>query len=932
MSIHTSRLTRTDIKNETDPGTYSRGWGYFQQGMLKDLRVDKIDDDLVVLYTSVEGGGNKVYTQEISIDGLEYGGINIEGECSCPVGYNCKHVVAACLTFHSAPDVVNHNSTDTSLAWLHQFINTGSASSKPDATNAEFLTYILQPSPQPATLSVQFTINRCLKKGGFGKGRRVELHNFVNQYSLPAYVQEIDQEIGQLIDAQNKHTWGYQPLMLSGEPGFLALSKMLDTGRCFWRKTRDLPLQSGEPRKLQFHWHKEKNGDRRLEINVIPEAIVLNTQPALYLDPEAGVIGPIQENDATTEHFSATPFNAKQWDMLLTAPVVPAKACAEFSQQLLTSLPGLPLPPPQPMDSVHIESQAPVPRLYLHDKPGANNKQHTHTMRLRFAYADHELTIRPPTPVRNLMIKNQIICIQRDLPAEQAEMEKLFAAGFEAFFQDEHSGDVHFSSPDENGLVASVERWQTFLHDTLPILEAEGWEVERSTDFRLQFLHVDDWDVEIETDNDWFDLRFDLDIQGRKLPLLPLVAEILNSYDLKNLPDILTLPIGDSQYLQLPSERIRPVCQILYELYDSDTLGSDGSLRLNRFDAIRLAELEESCSNELHWRGGKAMRTLGRKLKNFKGIKDVALPRGLKATLRDYQQQGLNWLQFLRSYEFNGILADDMGLGKTVQTLAHLLLEKERKRMDKPCLIIAPTSLMSNWRREAEQFAPRLSVLILQGPDRQQYFEDINNHDLVLTTYPLLARDEKPLLAQDYHYLILDEAQVIKNPRAKAARIARNIKARHRLCLTGTPMENHLGELWALFDFLMPGFLGENKQFTQRFRTPIEKHGDAEQGQRLARRVAPFMLRRSKTEVIKELPVKTEILRSVALDSKQAALYESIRLSMEKKVRDAIAKKGLARSHITHHSRCLVETASDLLRPTTAVIAAGQKSQNLRQT
>ncbi len=322
-------------------------------------------------------------------------------------------------------------------------------------------------------------------------------------------------------------------------------------------------------------------------------------------------------------------------------------------------------------------------------------------------------------------------------------------------------------------------------------------------------------------------------------------------------------------------------------------------MRLNRFDAARLTELEESCGNKTRWHGDKAMRKLGRKLKNFKGIRKVATPRGLKTELREYQQQGLNWLQFLRSYEFNGILADDMGLGKTVQTLAHLLLEKERKRMNRPCLVIAPTSLMSNWRREAEQFTPGLKVLVLQGPDRKQFFDDIDKHDLILSTYPLLTRDTDALLAHEYHYLILDEAQVIKNPRAKAAQTVRKIQARHRLCLTGTPMENHLGELWALFDFLMPGFLQDSRFFTQHFRNPIEKHGDTEQRQRLVQRISPFMLRRSKSEVVSELPDKTEILRSVTLHSRQAALYESIRLSMEKKVRDAIAQKGLARSHIT---------------------------------
>jgi SNF2 family DNA or RNA helicase len=219
--------------------------------------------------------------------------------------------------------------------------------------------------------------------------------------------------------------------------------------------------------------------------------------------------------------------------------------------------------------------------------------------------------------------------------------------------------------------------------------------------------------------------------------------------------------------------------------------------------------------------------------------------------------------------------------------------------MTAPCLIIAPTSLMSNWRREAQRFTPDLTVLTLQGTERKQHFDKINHYDLILTTYPLLSRDEETLVKHDYYYLILDEAQVIKNPLAKAAQIVRQLTSMHRLCLTGTPMENHLGELWAQFDFLMPGFLGDSATFKRLYRTPIEIHGSTQQKSRLSRRVAPFMLRRTKQEVAKELPLKTEIIRTVPLYPKQAALYESIRLTMEKKVRDAIAEKGLSRSHIT---------------------------------
>ncbi|MFZ0788442.1 MAG: DEAD/DEAH box helicase, partial [Chromatiaceae bacterium] len=195
--------------------------------------------------------------------------------------------------------------------------------------------------------------------------------------------------------------------------------------------------------------------------------------------------------------------------------------------------------------------------------------------------------------------------------------------------------------------------------------------------------------------------------------------------------------------------------------------------------------------------------------------------------------------------------------------------------------------------------APDLRTLVLHGLDRHDRFDAITDHDLVLTTYPLLPRDQQRLREEHFHSLILDEAQTVKNPRSQAAAVVRSLRADHRLCLTGTPMENHLGELWAQFDFLMPGFLGDQAQFKRHWRTPIEQHRDRERAERLAHRVAPFMLRRRKQDVASELPPKTEIIKSVTLGPAQAQLYEGIRLAMEKRVRDAIAAQGLARSHIT---------------------------------
>ncbi|HSK39092.1 MAG TPA: DEAD/DEAH box helicase, partial [Arenibaculum sp.] len=273
-------------------------------------------------------------------------------------------------------------------------------------------------------------------------------------------------------------------------------------------------------------------------------------------------------------------------------------------------------------------------------------------------------------------------------------------------------------------------------------------------------------------------------------------------------------------------------------------------------------------------------------------------PPGLAGELRPYQRIGLAWLQLLGSCDLGGVLADDMGLGKTVQTLAHIAAEKAAGRLDRPCLVVAPTSLMTNWRREAQRYVPGLRVLTLHGPDRHDRFAAIPDHDLVLTTYALLPRDQDRLLAQDWHVAVLDEAQAIKNPRAKTALTAVQLKARQRLCLTGTPLENNLDELWSLFQFLMPGLLGDRTRFQRVFRTPIEKHGDHERRQQLARRVRPFLMRRTKRQVAAELPEKTEIVEHVELDGDQRDLYESIRVAMDARIRQEVSRKGLARSHI----------------------------------
>ena len=370
-----------------------------------------------------------------------------------------------------------------------------------------------------------------------------------------------------------------------------------------------------------------------------------------------------------------------------------------------------------------------------------------------------------------------------------------------------------------------------------------------------------------------------------------------NSARTAQMPHYVYLPqaIGRG-YLRLPTAPLRPWLQALLDLVGERGQGFDGdSLRLSRLEALRMgAALGEGAQ----WEGAASLHRLVQQLAGQTNLPDVPVPTGLVASLRPYQQQGLNWLQFLREHGLAGVLADDMGLGKTLQTLAHILLEKEQGRLTDAALIVAPVSLMGNWLREAARFTPGLRTLVLHGQDRHGAAADIADCDVVIAPYSLLQRDRDLWLARRWHLVVLDEAQNIKNASTGAAQVAAELDATHRLCLSGTPMENHLGELWSLFHFLMPGFLGSQKRFKELFRTPIEKHGDSERLTQLRARVTPFMLRRTKREVATELPDKVESIAGVTLEGKQADLYETIRLTTEKAVRDALADKGLAQSQI----------------------------------
>jgi len=447
--------------------------------------------------------------------------------------------------------------------------------------------------------------------------------------------------------------------------------------------------------------------------------------------------------------------------------------------------------------------------------------------------------------------------------------------------------------------------WSQFLKDQVPKLRESGWRVEVPDDIGFQIHEADEdaWFSDLTGDQggkDWFALDLGVEIEGRRISMVPLLVDCIDqgltaSVLEKNLDQRFLLSLGSDRgdVLSVPAKRLVVLLRFFDELLATRPVRKDGKLQLDKLRAAQLATLDG-----MPIRAPAELTVLSQQLGSFRQIGLIDPPAALKASLRDYQREGASWMQFLREFGLHGILADDMGLGKTLQTLTHILIEKESGRMQHPCLIIAPTSVLRNWINESIKFTPTLSLLLLRGQSRKSDFKHLKQYDLVVTSYPLLVRDADVMQAQEWHIVALDEAQNIKNPKSLAAQTCSGLKAKHRLCLTGTPMENHLGELWSLYNFLMPGLLSDADTFRQHYRNPIERDADAERQKQLTTRIQPLLLRRTKDAVAKELPPKTEILHSIELGQAQTDLYETIRAAMDKRVREAIEVNGLDRSQI----------------------------------
>ncbi len=558
-----------------------------------------------------------------------------------------------------------------------------------------------------------------------------------------------------------------------------------------------------------------------------------------------------------------------------------------------------------------------------------------------------------PAPVQDLFdTGGPVVRMQRNLAAESDAMDRVWDLGLIPVdankLQWRHRAAAAMLGP--VWTLAQEAHFGDFWAEQIPQLRAEGWSVVVHPGFAHESVPVQRWKLLIvpdtgellgkevdgplaerqrpvqklmlpEREGAWL-LSLGIEIDGETLDLAPMLADLLrrdarwlNAQQMAAIDDIaiISLRAPGGKRIDAPAGPLKAIVGAMVDLLTDPTRNQrkDGDpLRLGAWEARRIEALRAGLvlahrvgtvngwNNDWQLQGDAGLNQLAQRLRRIGTPQPVAAPQGLQVQLRPYQLEGLAWLQYLRTQGLGGILADDMGLGKTAQALAHVLAEKEAGRLKRPALVVLPTSLLFNWQAEAARMAPSLRVLALHGADRGKRYLHIADHDLVLTTYPLLWRDVEALAAEPFHLLILDEAQMVKNAGSRSARALRRLQAPHLLCLTGTPLENHLGELWAQFDFLMPGFLGDVRSFNARWRKPIEENGETLRAQLLAQRVRPFILRRRKQDVATELPPRTETILRVPLQGKQRELYEAVRTTADKQVRRALERQGFEGAQI----------------------------------
>jgi SNF2 family DNA or RNA helicase len=896
------------IKSIVGTSYYNSGLDYYQKGKVQKINITQGQIEGVT-----EGNYGKNYEQIISITADD----KFIGCCTCSIGFDCKHVAAVMFEFideQEGAQGISYQVND----WFDNYKKGLESEEKGFKDQRDRLIFIVSKCNYEGKDELKLEVKKVyVHKDGSLSQMQEPVYDYsylFNSSEVTAAEFLTDDDIEMLQEVHIYNNFYMEPrkstdLVIEKSRGGKLLSRLIKTKKLYYETyLKNEPIKKGVEKQGELYWRKDLEyiGMQNLYVKTADaNDVVYFLNPAFYYNEKNNEIGEIKLK-----------IEKKQQEFLCKMPAINSYEAELLSDKIKTFFPKE-IPLLKSLKVKKVEKIIPIIRLkllnlYIPKRITYKEfeDQEVAAVQLFFDYGDGESLSYGGRDDIKTINGDEIQIVERNIEFEDKAYERLEGCDLQGvkslnshyyykgdkawFFLNIHGGtDLdHFAK----------NCWMGFLQKEVPKLKRKKWQVEIADDFLIDYYEVsDEWYTKIDEDssNEWFDIDVGIEIDGEKRSLLPILMNlfkktpyIFEQIEKMKKSEKIYAEAEDGKMIVFPVSRVR---HILLFLRDIMNKGDGNGLKISKYDALHLAELDAADkANKIRWFGGGKILDLGKKLKDFKQIKSVKMPK-INVELRDYQKQGLDWLEFLKEYSLSGILADDMGLGKTIQAVAYMVNQPKKS---KPFLIVAPTSVIYNWFAELERIAPKLKVLLLHGAERHDKFKDIKKYDVILSTYPLLFRDKEKLLEQEFHTVILDEAQYIKNSKSKVTLIAGQIKAEHRFCLTGTPIENHLGELWSMFNFLMPGYLGSEKKFNVDFRNPIEKYGNQEKSMLLSKKIKPFVLRRTKEKILDELPAKTEIIRHVELDKKQRDLYEAVRSLTFKEIREEIKKKGLGRSHI----------------------------------
>ena len=514
------------------------------------------------------------------------------------------------------------------------------------------------------------------------------------------------------------------------------------------------------------------------------------------------------------------------------------------------------VPPLELIESIRLEEIVARPRPCLTLRSPRQNWGMAADKLLGELEFDYDGAIIPAGRTTPLAVSTELgLVIRRDPRTESSADIKLFELGFR---------EAKDPRLDPGTLELPAKRMGPVTKD----LVLAGWRVEAEG----KLIHpAGEFKLALSTGIDWFDLDGGIDYGGQSVNLPDLLAAARRGETM--------IELGDGSMGMLPEEWLKK-----YGMLADLGTAENGALR---FNASQAGVLDALLANQPEIQVDAAFEKVREHLRQFEGVVALDSPPGFHGELRPYQREGLGWLDYLQRFGFGGILADDMGLGKTIQVLALLQRRRYRRQAKGPALAVVPRSLVFNWIQEAAKFTPRLKVLDYTGTGRHSLREKFAEYDLIITTYGTLRTDITELTNFEFDYVMLDESQAIKNADSQSAKAARLLRARHRLAISGTPIENHLGELWSVIEFLNPGMLGSDSVFKKYASAGTGAGLDAADRILLAKTLRPFILRRTKSQVVQDLPEKTEQTLYCDMETEQRRCYDELRVHY----RDALLRK-----------------------------------------